>query len=96
MCTASPNGFWLRTHSKGTSSIWVYSVGPRFLVVMHSYGYGRHLACWIDGFCVDETALTDTDEIRGWVASNWEYHVKQLTYHEQMEYINFGLLQETD
>lgn len=96
MCTALPKGFWMRTHSARIASAWVYSAGPRFIVEMHCYGCGRHLACWIDEFCVDETALTNSDEIRVWIASNWGRLVKKLSFHEQIEYINLGLLKETD
>lgn len=96
MYTASSKGFWFRTHSEGAASAWAYSAGPRFLVDMHCYGYGRHIACWIDGRCVDETHLVNRDDIRGWIDFYWRWHVDQLSGHEKMEYIEIGLLQEAD
>jgi len=96
MSTASHKSYWLRPHSAGIASVWVYSAGPHFTVDMHCYGSGRHLACWIDGACVDETHLVNRHEIREWIRFYWQWHIDRLSGHEKVEYIEMGLLHETD
>ena len=96
MSTGLYRGAWCRTNSLGLASVWTLWLGPRFLIEMHCYGYGRHLNCWIDGSLNDETHLIRGPRVRRWVRDCWRYHVAGLSLHERMEYIGMGLIQEAD
>jgi hypothetical protein len=85
-----------RTNSPGLASVWTLWLGPRFLIEMNCYGYGRHLTCWVDGSLNDETHLIRGPRVRRWIRGCWTQHLESLTGHERMEYVEMGLLEETD
>lgn len=93
---AGPPARWLRTHSAGPASVWLYAAGPRFLVEMHCHGYGRHLVCWVDRALFDESDLVQGPAVGAWVHGCWSRHLESLSGHERMHYAELGLLQEAD
>ena len=86
---------WIRTKDR---SIWEYRCGHRFCVEMHCFDNddGYYLFCTVEWELLDMTHLIDATDVRMWIQDCWQRHLSTLSYHETMEYIEMGLITETD
>jgi hypothetical protein len=96
MNTASPKGKWRRVQGGGWESVWVYELGPRFLVEISFNGGGWFVFCSVGEGLLDATHLQLSSGVRRWICECWQVHLESLTWHEKMEYIEKGLIEEAD
>jgi hypothetical protein len=74
----------------------VYQLGPRFLVEISFNGGGWFVFCFAVRELLDATHLQSAHGVRWWIRQCWQVHLESLTWHEKMEYIEKGLIEEAD
>jgi hypothetical protein len=91
-------GSWFRIESSGNRSVWWYCHGPTFRIEVTGAGhlsrYAWHMA--EDGRELDCGHFATAEGIRGFIHYCWRRHLRGLTGHEMLDYIQLGLVTEDE